>query len=906
LRRPSAKITTLILGGFRALSIAAVLALQSAAAAQGQPAEPAALSGDIPAQPLGAALEVFARQTGLHVVYVSEIVREQESHPVSAGLGAAEALARLLQGSGLRFEFLTPRSVRILAARTAPGAQSTAAESQEHLPEVRVTGSRIPGPAEIAVASPMQVVTAQEVLLSGRTDAVDIVSALPQMITTSATDFGNPSNPLTNAGGFATADLRGLRPQRTVVLVNGRRLGIGDSNTSNPTPAPDLDQIPLALVERVEVLTGGASATYGADAVAGVVNFILKDNVQGVQVDGQYGLALHTQQDRYLEDQETAAGFVAPSGTRADGARRDLSLIGGSSFHDGDGQVTGYFMYHSQDPVRGSERDFAACPAFSNNNTTGVPTDPGVSCLGNVNSNLFITDLIAGTAYSVVGNRFVPWPAAGSVPPPYFNYASYEYAQRGDTRQQAGLLGHFEFNEGARPYLELTYMKDQTQTGVAPTGLYAGENRQTADGGYLVNCSNPLLSPQEAGILCTPAQIAADRARPGTVSADVLIGRRNVEGAGRQFGYEHRSYRVVSGVEGKLGDEWSYNTYALYYYTALSQVYNNYLSTAAINNALQVTTDQSGRPVCISGGSCVPYNIFSSGAVSAQQLAYLYTVGTDSGANSQGIVEADVTGQLARYGLVSPWAHEGAAINLGAERRTDGLRFNPDAVERSGDMSGFDSAAVALDERVSVNEGVLEIRAPIIQDRFLAKDLTLDAGYRYSAYSIAKSTNTYKLELQFAPVSDVRLHASYDRVIRAPNLIELYTPLSYVPASAISFDPCAPTDGGATHAAASLAQCLHTGLSATQYGNGLGPAFGGTSSVAQCSTLGCGTLTGGNPTLAPETADTWSLGLTLTPTAIPSLSGSLDYFHISLAGEIGTVPASVTLQQCLTTGDPTV
>jgi len=902
LHRASTKIATLILGGLQALSIGAVLAPQGALAAQ---AEPAVLSGDIPPQPMGAALQVFARQTGLQLVYVSEIVREQTSHSVSAGLGAEEALARLLQGTGLRFEFLDPRTVRIFAVRAA-SAQPTADESQAHLPEVRVTGSRIPGPSEISVASPMQVVTAQDVLLTGHTDAVDIVSRLPQMVTTSATDFGNHSNPSANAGGFATADLRGLRPQRTVVLVNGRRLGIGDPNTTNPAPAPDLDQIPLALVDRVEVLTGGASATYGADAVAGVINFILKDKVQGIQIDGQYGLALHTQQNRYLEDQESAAGIVAPTGTRADAARRDLSLIAGSAFHGGDGQLTGYLIRHSQDAVLGSDRDFSACSAFSNNNLTGVPTQPGVSCLGNPNSNAFVTDPLAGTAYSVVGNRFVPWPAAGSVPPPFFNYAAYQYAQREDVREQAGLLGHLEINDGARPYLELSYMEDRTQTGVAPTGLYIGENRQTVDGGYLVNCSNPLLSTQEAGILCTPAQIAADTARPGSASVDVLIGRRNVEGAGRQASYEHRSYRAVSGIEGKLSEDWSYDAYALYHYTSLSQVYNNYLSTAAIDNALQVTTDQSGRPVCISGGTCVPYDIFSSGAVTQQQLAYLNTVGTDHGANSERIVAADVTGQLARYGLVAPWAHEGAALNVGAERRIDTLRFTPDAVELSGDMSGWDSAIVSLDERVSVNEGFLELRAPLVQDRPLAEDLTVDAGYRYSAYSTGKTTNTYKLDLQFAPVSDMRLRASYDRVVRVPNLIELYTPLSYGPSGTLAADPCAPTNGGATHAAASLTECLHTGLTAAQYGDGLGPAVGGTSTVAQCGRLSCGVVGGGNPALAPETADTWSVGLTLTPTAIPSISASLDYFRISLAGEIGTVPESVTLQQCLVTGDPTV
>src|SRR5262249_8581785 len=148
-------------------------------------------------------------------------------------------------------------------------------------------------------------------------------------------------------------------------------------------------------------------------------------------------------------------------------------------------------------------------------------------------SNIFVTNQIEQILYSVVGRQFVPWPVAGSVPGAYFNYAPYEYAQRDDTRYQAGLLGHLEFNPAVRPYLEFSYMYDRTRLGIAPSGLFVGENYQTADGGYLVNCSNPLLSAQEAAILCTPAQIAADRAHPGSVSADLLIGRRNVEGVGR-------------------------------------------------------------------------------------------------------------------------------------------------------------------------------------------------------------------------------------------------------------------------------------------------------------------------------------------------------------------------------------
>jgi outer membrane receptor protein involved in Fe transport len=245
------------------------------------------------------------------------------------------------------------------------------------------------------------------------------------------------------------------------------------------------------------------------------------------------------------------------------------------------------------------------------------------------------------------------------------------------------------------------------------------------------------------------------------------------------------------------------------------------------------------------------------------------------------------------------------ALNAGATQRSETLRFAPDAAERSGDLAGNGVAAVAIDKRVSIDEGFVEIRVPIAQDQPLSQDLTIGAGYRYSAYSTAGATNTYKFDLQFAPITDLRLRASYDRAVRAPNLIELYTPLSYGTSATVGSDPCAPTDGGATHAAASLTECMHTGVNAAQYGNGIGPAFGGTSTIVQCLTE-CGVVAGGNPALAPETADTWSVGAAFTPTAIPALAGSVDYFHIRLKGEIGTVPESVTLQQCLTTGDPTL
>ena len=524
--------------------------------------------------------------------------------------------------------------------------------------------------------------------------------------------------------------------------------------------------------------------------------------------------------------------------------------------------------------------------------STGVPTQAGFTCVGSSNSNRFVTNAGAGPGYySVVGHQFVPYPAAGSVPPARFNPATYEYAQRQDTRYLAGLALHLAVNESVKPYLELSFMNDRTLTQIAPSGLFQGSNTLTSNGTYFINCSNPLLSAQEAATICTPAQIAADKANPGSVSADLDIGRRNIDGGGRESTYEHSTIaqwqvRMESWAQRGRTTRTSFTTTP-----ASSNQTSNYLNYAAINNALQVKTSNSGRPECIVGGSCVPYNIFATGAVTAQQLSYLYTPGTDSGTNSEQIAHVDMTGQLGRYGITSPWAHDGLALNVGAEHRLETLDFAPDAAELSGALAGYTGALVAIDKSYSVNEGFLEIRAPIAQSQPGVYDLTFDSGYRYSDYSTAGVTNTYKFEVQYAPLPDVRLRYSYDRVVRAPNLIELYTPQAYGQSAVVGQDPCAPTNDGATRASAGLTACEHSGVTTAEYGNGFGSSVGGTNTIVQCP-ADCGQVSGGNPQLAPETADTWSLGLSLTPTAFPNFTGSIDYYHISLTHEDRSSPCN--------------
>ncbi|HEY2417012.1 MAG TPA: TonB-dependent receptor plug domain-containing protein, partial [Steroidobacteraceae bacterium] len=272
------------------------------------------------------------------------------------------------------------------AADTATDTTDTTAAPV--MEEVVVTGSRIPVPANITATSPIQVTSATEIEQQGLTDTTDIINRLPQTMISPGSDLGNNSAPLNAPGGIATADLRGLGPQRTLVLIDGRRLGPGDPNTANPNVASDLDQIPAPLIERIDVVTGGASATYGSDAIAGVINFVMKKNFEGVQVDGEYGFYQHDNHETWAQNQETDSAFTpVPSGNITDGEHRDLSVVMGTNVAGGDGNITGYFTYHEQDPVAGRSRDFAN-DEFLNNADFGLaPT--GCTGIGSGNSNKF-------------------------------------------------------------------------------------------------------------------------------------------------------------------------------------------------------------------------------------------------------------------------------------------------------------------------------------------------------------------------------------------------------------------------------------------------------------------------------------------------------------------------------------
>jgi iron complex outermembrane receptor protein len=758
-------------------------------------------------------------------------------------------------------------------AQQAPGSGVAA----DAIQEIVVTGSRIAAPNAVST-SPIQVISSESIQISGKNDISDIITQLPQNFNNDlGQDLGNGTSGLTTAGGVATADLRGLGPNRTLVLVDGRRLGVGSPNTAISSPAPDLDQIPAGLVERVEVVTGGASAAYGSDAIAGVVNFIMKRNFEGVQVDGQMGENWHDNNNTFTQGLVRDFGGTPPTGTAKDGRNRTFDVLMGTNFADGKGNVTAYLSYRHADPVASAQRDFGACQLFPTFDDNGNKN--GVVCGGSSNSNWFqpTTGANAGNVYSVSGSSFVPRGSVATTPPASYNSQAFIFMTRQDDRYNAAFTAHEEINSYFQPYVEFFYMDDKTHQQTAPAALFKDSNPldPTGAGDYYINCSNPLLSAQQRGILCTPAQVTADTANPGSATVQVRIGRRNVEGGNRFIDFEHQNYRAVFGTKGEFADAWSYDLYGQYFTTTFSDSNQKYLSYAGIGNAFLVT-GTAANPKCISSNSpgCVPYNVFTDGGVTQTQLDYLYQLGTAQGASTLRTVHADVTGKLGEYGIKSPAAADGVAVNFGFEHRNDHEFLQPDSAEESGLLSGFGSAVAPIDASIAVKEEFIELRAPLVQDKPGAKELLFDTGYRRSDYTTAGVTNTYKFEVQYAPLADYRFRASYDRAIRAPSVAELFTP-PIVGLAQVGGDPCAPP------ITFSLLQCERTGVTAAQYNSG---------SIPQGTASQLSQETSGNAALKPEQADTYTIGVNFAPSQIPHLTGSVDYYHIKVKDIVGVIP----------------
>ena len=824
------------------------------------------------------------------------------------------------------------RSSLLLGAAAVVGVAGPAYAQDEATETVVVTGSRIPQQG-LYSSSPVTAVSQQEMKLEGTTSVETLLNNLPSV-------FADQTSTMSNAAtGEATVDLRGLGAERTLVLVNGTRLMPGDPSS----PVPDLNDIPAALVDHVEVLTGGASAVYGSDAEAGVVNFIMRKDFEGVEFDGQYGINEadndNASERALITPFIGATGFAyAPKGIM-DGSTDTGTFIMGTNTANGKGNVTAYIGYRNSEPVLESQRDFSACTT----GYTGSAPGSTLACAGSSNYDRFysinnsaascgpaacgkpvsllpggVTDNFVNGNGTAGGGTFVPYTAATTQK---YNYGALNYLQRPDTRWTAGFFGHYEVNKELDVYTSFMFTDDDTVAQIAPSGLFLGTG--AISGSFdNINCANPLLSAQENKILCggiagdsfvTNAEYAGGGYWGGQANgncatyfgipgckagqATLEIGRRNIEGGDRQSEFRHTSYRAQIGAKGDLGDGWSYDVYAQYGETTFISPTSNYVGGNESAAALQAVYSSPGVISCTNGSPrCVPLDIFSGiGGITPAMEKNISATGIAYGDTVENVISGSITGDFGEWGGKSPWAKNPVAVAIGTEYRNESLIFTTDLPIADGDLSGTAGPNPSVPKSgFNVTEGFGELQVPIAEGLPGIESLSAKAGYRYSSYNLAGAVSAFEYGADWQPIDDFRLRASFQRAVRAPNVLELYGPQQIGLFG--GNDPCAnPALAGATTNIV-YQNCLAGGgfsgakVPAGQIGN---------ASALTCPASQCNQLQGGNVEAKPEISDTRSAGIVFTPTFFDGFTATIDYFDISIADALtGADNANVYLAAC--------
>lgn len=727
--------------------------------------------------------------------------------------------------------------------------------------KIEVTGSRIPLQQNVESHSPITVISTEDIKVEGTRNVESLLNNMPQV-------FADQNSTVANgASGTATVNLRGLNPNRTLVLMNGRRMPMG----SIFTVAPDLNQIPTSLVKRIEILTGGAGAVYGSDAVAGVVNFIMNDKFEGVQLDLNYSFNNHQQQNPDgTADVVRGRGttnpreFQVPGDKDADGKIGDIAVTMGSNFANGRGNATLFFSYHNQDALLASERDFSACNLAAG----GTAAAPVWACGGSGTSATGrITNLANGRVFTVIDNNGTARAYNNNLD--LFNFGPFNHYQRPAERYNSAAFMNYDITPHMKVYGEFNFHDDFSSAQIAPGGIFG--NIATIRG------DNPLLSASW--------RTALGLVNP-TDTVDVVVQRRNVEGGGRVSEYRHTSFREVIGLKGDVG-KWNWDVFAEAAKVLYNQAQLNYFLDSRIDRALDVVS-VNGVATCRSAvdgtdPGCVPYNVWRLGGVTQAQLDYIQSQGLYKGVIQQSIYGGTVSADLGDYGVKLPTAKGGVAVAFGLERRTEKLDYDTDVNVATGALSGSGGASPPLHGKYTVNEAFAEVRVPILEDRPGAQDLSFSGSYRHSDYDTNKKTNTYGLGIDWSPTRQVKVRGSYQNAVRAANLAELF-----LPQGNNLFDLAADPCGGPTPTA-TREQCARTGVTAAQYGN-----------IQQSPAGQYNFLQGGNPNLEPEKAKTYTAGLVFTPTR--NLSATLDYFDIRIEKAIGNVSAATSLNLCITEG----
>lgn len=752
------------------------------------------------------------------------------------------------------------------------GAQAGSEDANEAA--IVVTGSRIARP-ELDAAVPVAVVNRAQLDLEGATNVQDILSELPQVgIGTTRTN----SNFLTSANGVATIDLRNLDEKRTLVLVNGRRFVAGLAGSS----AVDVNNIPTDFIERVEVTTGGGSAVYGSDAVAGVVNFVLRDSFEGIQARAQYNIT-----------------------ERGDNARYAASLTAGTKFGADDQGNFLINLSHDKDKGLASrKRSISDQDCFLNPEPEG-PLGCGPAFYSSyspqgrfrlLDANGNPVGILAGgeSRFSFVpGNTLVIGTGAG------FNRNAQRLISTPVERYLASAIANYDIGENLTLFAEGTYAKVKSLSRIEPlaldaTDIYDGSAAQ----GQGIPITNPFIP---AAIRAAIAARNSDADPANDVNA-LNFRRRQNEVFDRSNTADRDTYRAVFGVRGDLSERFKFE--ASYTYGQLKDfTASEDIDNARYRNALDAETGPGGVIQCRSAAAradgCVPINLFGFGTASPAASAYVRAVVPKSERinNKQQVLSGSVSGSIPLF------AAGPLGLAAGAEYRKEESVDDLDILTNTGGNSGNQIPDTAGE--FDVKEVFGEVDIPLLADRPFFHDFRVLGAVRYSDYSTVGGVVSWNVGAEWAPVPDLRFRGVYAVANRAPNIGELFSAPSETFPTGIS-DPCegvsATGFNAGTTTSGQAAACRALPGFANNVNDPLNPTPGRFFyTLADIQTVNG--FDGGNIALKEEEATTLTIGGVFTPSFIPGLSLTVDYFDIKIEDAVGTIPRETSIGQCLQTAD---
>jgi outer membrane receptor protein involved in Fe transport len=749
-------------------------------------------------------------------------------------------------------------SLAIALAATAAPAFAQQTDDQAAAPEetgnvivVTGTGTRI-SDSNLVLSNPVLGVDAEEIAAQAPMSIETVLRRLPG----AAPGIGQQVN--NGNGGVATLNLRGLGSGRNLVLMNNRRVV-----PSTLGSAVDLNAIPIAMIEGFEVLTGGAVTTYGADAIAGVVNFTTRRNFEGVDLQMINGIT-----------------------ERGDGRQFRVSGAFGANVADGRGNVTIGLDYTKTEPVRQGDRNFSlfgrgsTCPAaVTDANCATATTGPiqgsptavpaAVFFPGNpaVTPGLTASGLAGGGRFE--GGQILPGLSDFNFNPPnLFQTPLERFSMMG--------TANYEVTPGIEVYAEGLYTRSKVRTELAPTGTFFSGQLQVP---FNAPGLTPAMQQQICAIYGFDAARCTQAISTGQIIPSIEVGRRFVESGPRVTEFTTDLFQFTAGVRGKITDTINFDVFGQYGESnrVNTNVSGNAL-LARVNQALRVNPANPAACADPSGG-CSPLNIFGpEGTVSQEAIRFIgaptSTFSTTTFETAQAIISGD-------FGVTSPLAETPIAFATGAEyRRYSGLTFGDLPTSTAGAILGAGGAVQRTEGSFFSTEFYGELIVPLVENRPFAHLLQVDGGFRYSDFNTTGGNWTFKGGIQWAPVEDIKFRAAWTRAIRTPNIDELFAPQNTILTN-LTTDPCqgANATANATVRALCTAQLAAVGLPAGVIGFIPPPA------AAQANQT-----VGGNRNLQPETATTWSAGLVFTPTFARGLFISADWYRITVEDAI-TQPA---------------